>query len=163
MKNLKRLMALLLVAVIMVSVVACGKGENKDANPTKEGAEAADKAQEDIAMQYISAEDLKAKADDYLILDVRKAEDFDKGHIANAVSQDMDAAKNGDTAAGEKTMKGAVEGNEKPVVLICYSGKAYAQAATNALGAIGYDTSKVYTLEGGMKAWEAAYPDDIEK
>ncbi len=154
MKNLKKIMSLLLVAVIMVSVAACGNGENK----------AADKEEKtDVAMQYISVEDLKAKADDYLILDVRKAEDFDKGHIANAVSEDMDAAKNGDTAAGEETMKGAVEGNDKPVVLVCYSGKSYAQAATNALDAIGYDTSKVYTLEGGMKAWEAAYPDDIEQ
>lgn len=154
MKNLKKLMSVLLVAVILVSVSACG-------NPSKKDAGNAEKA--DAAMQYLKPEELKDKADDYLILDVRKAEDFDKGHIAKAVSQDMDAAKNGDTAAGEKTMKAAVEGNDKPVVLVCYSGKAYAQAATNALNAIGYDMSKVYTLEGGMKAWEAAYPDTLEK
>ena len=39
------------------------------------------------------------------------------------------------------------------------SGKRYAQAATNALSAIGYDMSKVYTLEGGFTAWSEKFPE----
>jgi len=44
-------------------------------------------------------------------------------------------------------------------ILVCYSGKRYAQAATNALSAIGYDMSKVYTLEGGFTNWSETLPE----
>ena len=33
------------------------------------------------------------------------------------------------------------------LVVICYTSKSYAQATTNVLSALGYDMSKVYTLE----------------
>ena len=41
-------------------------------------------------------------------------------------------------------------------MLICYSGKTYAQAGTNVLSAIGANMDNVFTLEGGMKAWTGA-------
>ena len=42
------------------------------------------------------------------------------------------------------------------LVLICYSGKTYAQAGTNVLSVIGANMDNVLTLEGGMKAWTGA-------
>ena len=48
--------------------------------------------------------------DGYTVLDVRKAADYETSHIPGAVSADMDAAVNGDTAAGEETMTTATEG-----------------------------------------------------
>ena len=36
------------------------------------------------------------------------------------------------------------------------------QATTNVLSALGYDMSKVYTLEGGFTAWSETYPDNVE-
>lgn len=41
-------------------------------------------------------------------------------------------------------------------MLICYSGKTYAQAGTNVLSVIGANMDNVLTLEGGMKAWTGA-------
>ncbi len=119
---------------------------------------------EDVAMQYISVEDAKGDvgADGYTFFDVRKAADYEAGHIPGAVSADMDAAKEGDFQAGVATMQAATDGLDDNLVIICYSGKKYAQATTNVLSAIGYDMSKVYTLEGGMTAWTEAYPDDVE-
>lgn len=112
---------------------------------------------EDVAMQYITPDDAQADIgnEEYVYLDLRKAEDYQKGHIEGAVNADMDAAKDGDFGSGVENMEKALNGTEdKNLVLICYSGKRYAQAGTNVLSALGYDMSKVYTLEGGMKAWK---------
>ncbi len=95
-------------------------------------------------------------------MDIRKAADYETAHITGAVSADMDAAVNGDTEAGKATMKAATEGLDDTLILVCYSGKKYAQAATNALSANGYDMSKVFTLEGGFNNWSEAQPDHVE-
>ena len=71
----------------------------------------------------------------------------------------MDKAKEGDAEAGKATMTEATKGLDKKIILVCYSGKRYAQAATNALSAIGYDMSKVYTLEGGFTNWSEVLPE----
>ena len=65
----------------------------------------------------------------------------------------MDAAKEGDFNAGVSTMQVATRDMDDTLVLVCYSGKRYAQATTNVLSALGYDMSKVYTLEGGFTKW----------
>ena len=145
---MKKLLALLLGLLMVLALAACGQQEPAD----------------DVAMQYITAEDLSAALDsgEYLILDVRKAEDYAVSHIPGSVSADMDAAKNGDLEAGKATMTAATEGVDQSLVLVCYSGNAYAQATTNALSAIGYDMSKVFTLEGGFNNWSEVYPDLVE-
>ena len=129
---------------------------------------------EEAEMQYITPADLMEKIDakdaDLLIVDVRKTADYDEGHIEGAISADMDKAKDGDLEDGEATMREALEkatdsdtAEGKTIVLVCYSGKAYAQAGTDVLKAIGADMENVYTLEGGMKAWEEEYPDSLVK
>lgn len=116
----------------------------------------------ELQMQYISQDDAAAKLNDdgYVFLDLRKAADYEQGHIPGAISADMDAAKGGDAQSGITNMTKALEektnsatGADKKLVLICYSGKSYAQAGTNILGAMGADMNNVYTLEGGMKAY----------
>ncbi len=149
---MKKLFALALSLVLMFSLVGCG-GK-------------ADSASADNApMQYMTSQELSDVLgnEDYVILDVRKAADFEEAHIPGAVSADMDAAVNGDTQAGLDTMTKATEGMDENLVLVCYSGKSYAQASTNALKEAGYDMSKVYTLEGGMKSWNQDFADKIEK
>ena len=113
---------------------------------------------EDIAMNYIAPADALALLEDenYVFFDVRKAADHEAGHIPGSMSYDMDAAKEGDFNAGLATMVEATKDLDKNIIVICYSGKRYAQATTNALSALGYDMSKVFTLEGGMKAWTEA-------
>ena len=155
---MKKLYAVLLAMVMVLSLAACSQNAANNAGSGDEG------GSQNVEMQYMTVEDLNdvLGTDGYVILDVRKAADYETSHIPGAVSADMDAAVNGDTAAGEETMTAATEGLDDTLVLVCYSGKKYAQASTNALSAIGYDMDKVVTLEGGFTAWTETYPDNVE-
>lgn len=119
------------------------------------------------AMSYISPEDTRAIVDggnekDYVLLDVRKAEDFEAGHTDNFSSADLDKAKEGDAADGKANLEKAIDeqtGGEgigdKEVLLMCYSGKSYAQAGTDLLiNELGVNPDQIKTIEGGMKAYE---------
>jgi iron(III) transport system substrate-binding protein len=141
---MKKFIAMLLVLAIALSLVACG------GTPATTEAPAAD-----VAMQYITADEAKALVgnDEYVFFDVRKAADSAANTIIGAQAWDMDAAKEGDAEAGKATMTEATKDLDKKLILVCYSGKRYAQATTNALAAIGYDMTKVYTLEGGFNNW----------
>ena len=189
---MKRVLAIALSAAMLVSMMAgCSNNENStetSTNTTEQTTEAPETTEEeapaeeeastdeetsseivapeaDVEMQYITVEDASAnlESDDYTFIDVRKAEDYAASHIPGAISADMDAAKNGDFDAGVATMQEVLNsGIDNNLVLICYSGKTYAQATTNVLSALGYDMSKVYTLEGGFTAWTETYPDNVE-
>ena len=189
---MKRVLAIALSAAMLVSMMAgCSNNENStetSTNTTEQTTEAPETTEEeapaeeeastdeetsseivapeaDVEMQYITVEDASAnlESDDYTFIDVRKAEDYATSHIPGAISADMDAAKNGDFDAGVATMQEVLNsGVDNNLVLICYSGKTYAQATTNVLSALGYDMSKVYTLEGGFTAWTETYPDNVE-
>lgn len=118
---------------------------------------------------YISAKTLKDNADNYVILDARKAADFAEGHIAGAVSVDMDGfvGKSITEAQSKANVKAVVDkyGKNKKYAVICYSGNRYAQAASAELRSLGVSNDNIFTLggnkarkssEGGMKAWKAA-------
>ena len=146
---MKRAISLLLVAVMMLGLLA-GCGEKAPAAEDN-----------NVAMQYIKAEEAKEllESDEYVFFDIRKAADSSANSIPGAQAWDMDAAKEGDAEAGKATMTEATKGLDKKIILVCYSGKRYAQAATNALSAIGYDMSKVFTLEGGFTNWNEKLPE----
>lgn len=118
---------------------------------------------------YISAKTLKDNAEDYVILDARKAADFAEGHIAGAVSADMDGfvGKSITEAQSKANVKAVVDkyGKNKKYAVICYSGNRYAQAASAELRSLGVSNDNIFTLggdkarksaNGGMKAWNAA-------
>ena len=165
---MKRMFSALLLALSMLlALTACGGQTASEPTPTPSAAAPGSEItapESDVAMQYISVEDAANVLDDesYVFFDVRKAADYDTSHIPGALSYDMDAAKNGDFDAGVATMQEAIDGLDKNIVVICYSGKTYAQATTNVLSALGYDMSKVYTLEGGFTAWSETYHDNVE-
>ena len=179
---MKQLFAMLLCALMIAGMMAgCTQGQQTSTSTTEQTTEETTTEEEttaseetseekitapesDVEMQYISVEDATAvlDSDDYTFLDVRKAEDYATSHIPGAVGADMDAAKNGDFDAGVATMQEATKDVSNNLVVICYSGKTYAQATTNVLSALGYDMSKVYTLEGGFKAWTEAQPENVE-
>ena len=148
---MKKFMALLLALVMVMGLVACGA-----AAPAATEAPAAD-----VAMQYITVDEAKEllENEEYVFFDVRKAADSAATTIPGAVAWDMDAAKEGDAEAGKATMTEATKDLDKNLILVCYSGKRYAQATTNALAAIGYDMTKVFTLEGGFNAWSEKFPE----
>lgn len=118
---------------------------------------------------YISAKTLKDNADNYVILDARKAADYAEGHIAGAVSADMDGfvGKSITEAQSKANVKAVVDkyGKNKKYAVICYSGNRYAQAASAELRSLGVSNDNIFTLggdkarkssDGGMKAWKAA-------
>ena len=152
---MKRVFSALLVLAMLLSLAACG-GSAAEAPAAAPAA--------DTPMQYITPEDAKGLLEDsgYVFFDIRKAADSGTSTIPGALAYDMDAAKNGDLQAGQATMKKATEGLDKKIILVCYSGKRYAQAATNALSAIGYDMSKVFTLQDGFNNWKEVKADKIE-
>lgn len=161
----KRIISSILILATATAFFA-GCGQTKNAEKTADSAEATN------PMQYISIEDLKTDIDagsaGYVLLDARKAADFDAGHIVGAYSGDVDAAINGDdhdTAkanlqAALKNATGNDNGdNDHKYVLICYSGKRYAQQATNYMVDMGIAPENIYTLEGGFTAWSEAGDD----
>ena len=156
---MKRILALLLAFVMTMPIVACKSNNGGEVVQAPITAPS-----EDVAMQYITPADALAVLEDdgYVFFDVRKAADYKTCHIPGALGYDMDAAKEGDFDAGVATMKPAIQNLDKKIVLICYSGKRYAQATTNVLSALGYDMTKVFTLEGGFTAWSETYADKVE-
>ena len=150
---MKKLFAVLMAMAMVVSMAACAAPAETEAAPSA-----------DVEMKYMTADETEAVLGntDYVIVDVRKAADYAEGHIPGSVSVDMDAAVNGDTAADEAAMKAAFDGKDSTLILVCYSGKKYAQASTNALSAIGYDMSKVFTLQDGFNNWKEVKADKIE-
>ena len=150
---MKKLISMLLVLAMVLTMAACGASA-----PAATEAPAADN---NVPMQYIKHDEAKEllENDEYVFFDIRKAADSSANSIPGAQAWDMDAAKEGDAEAGKATMTEATKGLDKKIILVCYSGKRYAQAATNALSAIGYDMSKVYTLEGGFTNWSEVLPE----
>ena len=158
---MKRIIALLLCILMVLPVIAgCSKAPETAAPATPAVVAPA----EDVAMQYITVEEAAKVLNDsnYIFFDVRKAADHETSHIPGAEGYDMDAAKEGDFAAGVATMELAIKDLDKNIIVICYSGKRYAQATTNVLSALGYDMTKVYTLEGGYSKWTEVYPENVE-
>lgn len=97
----------------------------------------------------IKPENLKADVDGkqvFTVMDVRAKEDYDKGHISNAVS-----TPSGDGAA---VMKAVNDNKNGLYVLVCYSGNAKADEARNTMVNKGVDESRIICLQGGMKTWK---------
>lgn len=97
----------------------------------------------------IKPENLKADVDGkqvFTVMDVRAKEDYDKGHISNAVS-----TPSGDGAA---VMKAVNDNKNGLYVLVCYSGNAKADEARNTMVNKGVDESRIICLQGGMGTWK---------
>jgi rhodanese-related sulfurtransferase len=83
--------------------------------------------------------------DNALVVDLRPAADFDKGHIAGA--------KNVQMSQFDPENKQLAPAKALPVVLVCKVGES-ASAAAKRLRKAGF--SNVHVLEGGVQAWQAA-------
>lgn len=98
--------------------------------------------------------------DNSVVLDARKAADYEDAHIAGAVSADMDGyvGKSITEAASDANVKAVVDkyGASKKYVLICYSGNRHAKAARRVLMNNGVKSSNITILTGGMNAWRSA-------
>lgn len=128
-----------------------------------------------VDYNYTNAETTFSKMKDssYVILDARKAADYDNGHIAGAVSADVDGIVSGSNKdEADANVKAVVDkhGKDKKYIVICYFGNRYAKAATGLLKNNGVENANIETLggddsmrsnAGGMKAWNAKYPSYV--
>lgn len=91
----------------------------------------------------------------WTVLDVRREKSYIDGYVMGSVSADVDSAVNNNDDPAIANLKKAIKGKDKneKYVLICYSGVKYAQNATRLLAGLGIDHKNVYTLEGGIGAW----------
>ena len=148
---------------IMLAFTGCASPAAE--KPAEKQAEA---PKQEVATEphYITKEDLKTDlADgktDFVVLDVRKAADYTDKHFKGAISADVDSAINGnDTAPAIANVKAALKqatGSEtgsadKKYLLVCYSGKRYAEATTGFMKDMGIPADNIYILEGGQKGW----------
>lgn len=82
---------------------------------------------------------------DAVVVDVRPASDYAKGHILNAISLPM---------SGFKDQIATLEKHKpKPILISCRSG-AQSQAACSQLRKAGFE--EVFNLKGGVLAWQSA-------
>ena len=142
----------------IAALAGCSSSQPASSDTAEKSDEAVEQIElETVEMQKMSAADLEANLDneDYLVVDVRKAADYDAGHIPGAISADLDAAVNGVASLTAALLEatGSENGEGKTMVLVCYSGNKYAQAGTDILNYLGADMDNVYTLDGGMKGW----------
>ena len=90
----------------------------------------------------ISAEAVHTTPDDFYVIDIRSAEDFQKGHIPGAVNSTLKDILTAATLSGGKT-----------IVVACYTGQTAGHAVL-ALRLSGYPGAKV--LKWGMSSWNQA-------
>ncbi|MDB6163807.1 MAG: rhodanese-like protein [Xanthomonadaceae bacterium] len=83
--------------------------------------------------------------DNALVVDLRPAADFEKGHIPGS--------KNVQTSQFDPENKQLAAARALPVVLVCKAGQASGDAAKRLLKA-GFE--RVYVLDGGIGAWQQA-------
>ncbi len=80
-----------------------------------------------------------------VILDVRSADEYASGHVANALNYEWNGAQFAQQIASLD--------QSKPVFVYCLSGRRSASAA-NKMRADGF--KMVYEMDGGMSGWSAA-------
>ena len=80
-----------------------------------------------------------------IVVDVREAEEYVKGHITNA--------KNIPLAQLDERLPQVAKNKALPVILVCESGPRAVRAEAQAKK-LGYDNAQA--LAGGMKAWRSA-------
>lgn len=80
--------------------------------------------------------------DDYYVIDLRGADDFNTGHINGAVNATLG-----------NILDVAPAANGKPILVVCYTG----QAAARAVGFLRLLEYEAYSLKWGMSAWHSNF------
>lgn len=135
MKNVTKLTALAFAG--MIALTACGKKEEpkKDAMKTEEKK---DEKKDNMASAVLKGDELlKAQKEGALVIDVRKVEQYNEGHIKDS--------KNIPLADIEKEIANVAPDKAKKIVLYCNTGNQSGKAAEK-LKAMGY--TDVHNAEG---------------
>ena len=87
------------------------------------------------------------------IVDIRKQNEFNKGHITDAINLPMEKITAGTFGALEKH-------KQNPIVVVCNAGIS-AKAAAKTLSNAG--SERVTVLQGGMQTWQSANLPIVKK
>lgn len=125
------------LACCLAAGCSSGQGES-GVQPGDQGEQA------ESRVQTISAQEAHdmLTSDRHLIVDVRTQEEYDVGHVPNAVLLPLDEIT-------PQTAEGIAPDKEKPVFLYCRSGRRSAEAAQLFAG---YGYEQVYDF-GGVQSW----------
>ena len=110
-------------------------------------------------IQQISPDELSEKidrSDNFLLIDVREAEEFVKGHIRDALLIPRGVLEGAADPNYKKRHRVLCQSQQAQIIVYCESGgrSALAVDTLNQMGFI-----EVYNLAGGIQAWEAEdYP-----
>ncbi len=97
----------------------------------------------------VSADEVYENLSDYLVIDLRNADEYSKGHINGALNVELEKLV--------EYMNNKVAANAyKKVVITCHSGQS-ASFAAGILRTIGYNN--VYSMKYGMNSWSNEYPN----
>jgi rhodanese-related sulfurtransferase len=99
-----------------------------------------------IRVKQITAKDAKALVEEegVTMIDVRRAEDYEKAHVDGAISADKNKVHETFSA----------EDKSKPVICYCYMGVS-SRVACNNLKKAGF--KNVLNLKGGYDAWKKTW------
>lgn len=101
-----------------------------------------DKANEDEGYQSIDLEDIEAvQTEGAIVMDVREVDEYNEGHIINAINMPLTQLQNGERTGLDK---------EQTYVVVCRSGSR-SQTASEILYKEGYD---VINVSEGMSTWK---------
>lgn len=141
----------LIVAVASLTLAACGGSDDAGPTTAAPAAEAAPEAGETasagirVVPPAAAAATIAEPPADLVILDVRTQEEFDQGHIEDAVMLDFYRADFADQLA-------ALD-RDVPYVIYCHSGNRSGQTRAE-MADLGFTT--VDDIDGGMVAWQGA-------
>lgn len=90
--------------------------------------------------------------EDLLIVDVREADEFEKGHIPGALNVPRGLLEGAADPNYKHRVDTLCDARERPVVLYCQTGGRSAMAA-DTLTQMGF--AKAWNLAGGIELWDA--------
>lgn len=100
-------------------------------------------------MEFITAEELRKRKDEFMILDIRDASNFSRRHIGGSINIDVyGSIHEGDYETVREKLSKLPK--DKTIITVCNAGVT-AQPASLILESIGYKTK---VLEDGMIGWK---------
>jgi len=135
-------------AVLVLGLAGCGKEQAGTDAP-------ADRADADIAWQYMTAAELEAKlenGDPVIVLETRPDDMYNAGHIPGAYHVPAFPV---DTEEKEQLLVDATAnlGGDAPIAIVCKTGNKGAKRAISVLIEAGIDEKRLFILEGGGEGW----------
>ncbi len=95
-------------------------------------------------------EEMRTQHPDLLIVDIREADEYNAGHIADSLPVPRGILEASCDWGYSDTIPALVQARDKPVVLVCRSGNRTALAALTLHG-MGYQ--QVYSMKTGVRGW----------